>query len=202
LLDELRRSAKAVRLEIIEGPSSFLASLLAQGKLDLALLFDEATDSGLAMKPAVREQLLFVGPPGTLSTLSNISAVEAATRPLLLLSRPNGIREAVERLFADVGIQPQVLAEINAPRLLIEAVQAGFGYSVIPACGIEDALRAHKLDAVSLEGGRLTRTVFIGTSRLFSLSQAAEYVFNALEKLIYTAVSEGRWHAQVIKGEA
>ena len=54
--------------------------------------------------------------------------------PLLLLSRPNGIREEIERVWAAAGVKPKVLAEINAPNLLIQAVRAGLGFSVLPSC--------------------------------------------------------------------
>lgn len=93
LLKEVSATLKSVRLEITEGPSSVLAQLLAQGKLDVAVTFDNTTDGGLRMQPVVSEPLLLVGARGSLAERSGSTLAEAAVLPLLLLSRPNGIRE-------------------------------------------------------------------------------------------------------------
>lgn len=201
LLKEVAATVKAVRLEIVEGPSSVLADMLAQGRLDLAVVFDNTTDGGLRMKPVVSEPLLLVGPTGSLAGRFEGTLAEAATLPLLLLSRPNGIREEIERIWAAGGLKPQLVAEINAPDLLIDAVRAGLGYAVLPSCAIEDRLRRGDLDAIALEAGRLTRTVYLSTSRLFAPSRAAEHVHGIVARLMREAVDAGRWEARWIDAE-
>lgn len=202
LLQAVRQRFKAVRLEIVEGPSSVLAGLLAQGRLDLAVVFDNTTDGGLVMKPVAAEALLLVGPAGSLAGLQACTLADVAARPLLLLSRPNGIREEIERLWATGSVKPQVVAEINAPSLLVEAIQAGLGFSVLPSCAIEDQLRQGRLDGVPLGGtaegaGPLTRTVYLSRSRLYAQSGAADHVAALIESLMRDAVAEGRWRAEV-----
>ena len=198
LLQHVRKELKAIRLEVVEGPSSVLAQMLATGRLDLAVVFDNTTDGGLLMKPVVSEPLRLVGARGSLAGKAGTTLAEVAAMPLLLLSRPNGIREEIERVWGAASIKPQVLAEINAPDLLIQAVRAGLGFSVLPSCALEDLLRAGELDAVELEGGTLNRTVFLSASRVFPLSHAAEHVHELLTRLMRQAVSCGRWDAQWI----
>jgi LysR family nitrogen assimilation transcriptional regulator len=196
LLKEVSATLKSVRLEITEGPSSVLAQLLAQGKLDVAVTFDNTTDGGLRMQPVVSEPLLLVGARGSLADRSESTLAEAAVLPLLLLSRPNGIREEIERIWSVQGIKPRLVAEINAPGLLIDAVRDGLGYSVLPSCAIEDRLKAGELDAVALEAGALTRTVYLSTSRLFATTRAAEHVHALVTHLMHDAVREGRWQGK------
>ena len=198
LLEEVGRSARSVRLEIVEGPSYLLADLLVKGKLDLALLFDNTTESGLVMKPVVAEPLFFVGCRHTLTGRSDIIPANAAEFPLLLLSRPNSIRQILDGLWAEANVKPFVVAEVNAPALLIDAVKVGLGYSVLPSCGIESTLTGGTLDAILLEGGRHTRTVFLSTSRLVPQSSAAEHVSSVVETLMHAAVREGRWTARTL----
>jgi len=195
LLAQVRATLKSVRLEIVEGPSAVLAKLLAEGKLEVAVLFDDPAGSGIDMRPLLSESLYFVGRRGSLEGRSRIELAEVGAFPLLLMSRPNGIRELVDSRLALAGVQPQVVAEINSPSLLMEAVKAGIGYAVLPASGIEDSLRAGLVDALELEGGGLQRTVCIGTSRMFVLSLAAEHVIAALAELMVGAVESGRWSA-------
>lgn len=127
--------------------------MLAQGQLDLAVVFDGSSEAGLLLKPVVAESLLLVGRAGTLKQQQSVSAQEAASYPLLMLSRPNGIREAAEGYFAAAKVTPRVTAEINAPHLLLQAVEAGIGLSILPSCGIDQAVREGRLQAVALDKG-------------------------------------------------
>lgn len=197
LLAEVQARLKAVRLEIVEGPSSVLANLLAEGKLDVAVLFDSPANSGIEMRPVLSEALYFVGRRGALEGRTRIALAEIGDYPLLLMSRPNGIRELVDSRLALAGIRPRVAAEINAPSLLMDAVKAGIGYAVLPASGIEDSVRGGLVDAAELEDGVLRRTLFISTSRLFVLSSAAEHVSAVLAGLMTDAVRDGRWKARL-----
>jgi DNA-binding transcriptional LysR family regulator len=198
LLQEVRARLSGVRLQITEGSSAALANMLMRGQLDLAVVFDDTTSNGLLLHPILREPLLLVGAAGSFPSQKPVPIREAAARPLLLLSRPNSIREAVERMWSAADVTPNVVAELSAPRLLVEAVKAGLGYSILPSCGIEDAVQQGQLEAVELKGARLTRTVFLGQSRMFPLSRAAEVVHELMEGLVRTAVSQGRWRGQII----
>lgn len=195
MLAEVKAILPGIQLEIFEGPSSFLANLLARGKLDLAVVFDDTTDGGLELRPVVSEPLLFVGPAKTLTGISSITPTQIATYPLLLLSRPNGIRETLQRIWANENVQPSIAAEINAPRLLIDAVQFGMGYSVLPSCGLGEALSAERIDAVPITDSRLRRTIYLGTSRLYGQSMAAESILALVERLILEAPVTEQWSA-------
>ncbi|GAB7543797.1 LysR substrate-binding domain-containing protein [Cupriavidus sp. 8B] len=202
LLETIKRTMPAVQLAIVEGPSSVLAGMLAHGKLDVAVVFDNAPDDSLSLKPLVVEPLLLVGQRGALQGWSVATIERIAQLPLLLLSKPNGIREEVERQLASRGLAPNVVAEINSPALLMDAVQAGLGFSVLPSCGIEQACREARLDAVPLEADAPVRTVFLAISKLYSPSMAAERVCTLIETLTAEAVSGGRWHASRLEGDA
>lgn len=198
LLRAVRDRLKLVRLEIVEGPSSLLSNLLADGKVEIAVLFSDSVASSLMMRPVVTEPLFFVGPYASLAGRGTISIDEMAAYPLILNSRPNPIRETLERRWLAGGLRYEVSAEINSPPLLLNAVKAGFGYSVVPASGLEQAIQNREIDAIELEGAELSRTVFIGTSRLFSFSPAVEQVSEILSEVMRDAVAEGRWNARLL----
>lgn len=201
LLQHVTTHFKSVRLEVIEGPSSVLATLLSQGKLDLAVLFDASVDGGLRMQPLVAEPLMLVGARGQLKGNQARTLAEVAQLPLLLLSRPNGIRELLEREWASQGLKPRVVAEINAPSLLIDAVRAQLGFAVLPACAMEENLGRGEVEAVALEGAALSRTVYLSTSRLFELTPAAECVHAVVEQLMHSVVDDGSWKARWLGGQ-
>lgn len=165
LLRRVRAELPAVCMVITEGPSSVLSGLLAQGKLDLAVLFDSNNSNGLELQPMVEEPLLLVGPPGTLQELRRCTLEGSAGLPFMMLSRPNGIRERVESAWRERGLAPRVVAEINGASLLMEAVRAGLGYSILPSCAMEDALQKGEIDARELEGAAHSRSPPTGARR-------------------------------------
>jgi len=117
---------------------------------------------------------------------------------LLLMSRPNGIREEIERIWAANDIAPHMVADVNAPALLIEAVQAGLGFGVLPSCAIDQKLLDGSMDAVQLSGATPKRIVCLATSMLFPISQATQRVHDLLRKLMRDAVEQGRWQAVLV----
>jgi DNA-binding transcriptional LysR family regulator len=201
LLEQVREQLPQVRLEIVEGPSPALAMQTAQGKLDLAVVFDNTTDNSLLLKPLATESLQLLAPRGSLDGRNGLLLEQLVGLPFLMLSRPNGVREEVDRMCKMRGIQLNIVAEINAPSLLIDAVCKGFGYSVLPACGVEQACRDGLLDAITLEAGNMRRTAYLGISKLFALTRAAEYTAGLIGKSVEQAILNGHWHAETARSE-
>ncbi|HEY8361128.1 MAG TPA: LysR substrate-binding domain-containing protein [Ramlibacter sp.] len=202
LLRQVRDAYPGIQLRLMEGPSWFLSEELARGRLDLAVLFDPRAVKGLVTKALLAEPLLFLAPPGTLDGAATITLRDAGSRPLLMLSRPNGIREAVDRLWEREQLKPEIVAEVNSPPVLVNAVQDGLGYTVLPASGAEDAIRAGRIDAAAIAHEDLTRTVFLATSRLFPLQPAGQAIFEALVGLAVAEVEAGRWRARLLGADA
>jgi DNA-binding transcriptional LysR family regulator len=149
LLQEVRTALPAVRLELTEGQSSVLARMLAEGRLDVAVLFDNRSSTGLVMRPAVEEPLLLIGAAGSLPGRTSCSPEEAAELPLLLLSRQNGIRETLERTWAAMGCTPNVIAKVNSPSLLTEAVRSVLNTrSFLPVRWMSTCTGAHSMPSV------------------------------------------------------
>jgi DNA-binding transcriptional LysR family regulator len=202
LIAEVRATLPLVRLEISEGPSAEISRMLSQGKLDLAVVFGARSHAALRVQPMVAESLWLVGAQGSLEDRDPCGLEEAASLPLLLMSRPNGIREEIERIWAAKGIAPNVVADVNAPGLLIESVQAGLGYGILPSCAFDQKLRKWRIDAVELGGEAPRRIVCLATSMLFPISLAAQRVHDILERLMRSAVEDGRWQAVLFREDA
>ena len=198
LLREVHASLSAVRIEITEGPSSSLSQALSQGKLDLAVVFCAGPHAALRLTPLATESLRLVGAAGSLGKHAPYSLDAVAELPLLLMSRPNGIREQIEYLWASRGIQPNIVAEINAGELLIEAVKAGVGFGILPSCAIHRSRLAEAIDVMDLSDDAPRRTVYLATAMLFPISPATQRVYDILEGLLRRAVEDGRWEANLV----
>lgn len=184
LLQAARAQLPGVQLRLADGPSGWLTEQLAEGRLDLAMLFETRRTRGLALQAIFEEPLLLFGPPGTLRGRAPISPAAAAALPLILLSRPSDIRDQLDRLWERDNLQPRIVAEIDSPPLLLRAVQAGLGYAVLPASSLEDAETQEPVDTAALAAPGLVRTASLATSRLFPLAPAADAIRSLLLDLL------------------
>jgi len=198
LLRSIRQAYPAIRLDITEESSLALEQQLAQGRLDLAVVFGQGADAGLQLRPLVQEPLRLAGARGSLPGGAPRTLEEVARLPLLVLGR---IREEIEQALAPLGIQPRVVAEINAPGLLNEALHAGLGFSILPSCALEGPLRAGLIDVADIVGLPVRRTLYLGTSRLYPPAPAAAFVLADVRRLVREAVADGRWNAEWIGGD-
>lgn len=197
LLGDIRKNYPAIQLEITEESSLVLEQQLAQGRLDLAVVFGQGPDAGIHLRPLVQEPLRLVGARGSLPGGHSRTLEEVARLPLLVLSR---IREEIEQALEPTGIRAQVVAEINAPGLLSEAIRAGYGFSILPSCALEEQVRAGLIDVVDIEGLSVRRTLYLGTSRLYPPPPAAAHVLHSIRQLVHETVNCGKWNAQWIGG--
>lgn len=198
LLKSVSKKLPGVRLELTEGPSSALSQSVSQGKLDLAIVFAGGPEAGLNLQPLVTERLCLIGAAGSLGALGSCTVADLVNYPLVLLSRPNAIREMLERIWDERGLRATVFAEINAPLIGVAAVREGLAFSVLPACVINEGSHLGKLDFAELTEPDLSRTVCLATSVELPVSAAAERVKSLLEELVFEAVNDGGWDATIL----
>lgn len=196
LLRRVLSDYPAIQLQIVEGPSSLLGTVAGQGRLDMAIVFDRGGDGTLTLRPLITEPLWLVGARGTLHGRRRFALAESAAFPMLLLSRPNGIREQLETAWAEAGLKLQPRAEIDSPGLLLEAIANGMGHSILPSAIMPDRRSRLRLDRAVFEEGRLIRTASLALPRQFAPSRAAECVSVALVACMKEAVADGRWKAE------
>jgi LysR family transcriptional regulator, regulatory protein for tcuABC len=131
-----------VRLHLVESLSGHLLRMLQARQLDVAVLFDRATQAmQSASSGSVRWQAqallqedLFVirkvnrpGPKGSTVRLSDLQHLG-----LILPTGSHGLRSTLDSAFARADVQPQVIMEIDSLAMLMDAVDAGLGATLQP----------------------------------------------------------------------
>lgn len=116
---------------IFEYPSSYLAELLVNHRLDQALLFMEDLARGIEAMPLLIEDFYLVGIPGSPeSGASSITLMH--DHPMVMPALPNNVRTIVEKACEEAGIRPNIVAEGSNPQTLLRLVRAGLGGTVLP----------------------------------------------------------------------
>nr|WP_141914223.1 MULTISPECIES: LysR substrate-binding domain-containing protein [unclassified Herbaspirillum] len=126
LFDRMRSRYPGIELQIIESMSGSLSELLANGRLDMAILFRETETRGISVIPLFNELLsvhgaAWIGDPMARSLpLSMLSGV-----PLVLPGKSNGLRLLVERTFAAERLELNVVADIDSLPTMLSLARRG-----------------------------------------------------------------------------
>jgi LysR family transcriptional regulator, nitrogen assimilation regulatory protein len=135
LLTRVHEQFPGIVLHIFDSFGITLSELMLKGSMDIAILYGDRPVTGLDYKPLFQEQFHLVArrsmfPEHELSV--PILASELAEIDLLLPPRESFLRQAVERVCAQVGARPRIVAEIQSQSTLSSAIAAGIGATVLP----------------------------------------------------------------------
>lgn len=130
-----REKMPDAQLSISEGLTAAMQESLLNGRLDIALLYNPKTTTGLEITHLVQEELWLVqARPSALQEDPPPPAIplkEVAKLPLVIPSRPNAIRMHVESEMAGIGSRPQIALEIDGVTSILELVADGAGYAIL-----------------------------------------------------------------------
>ena len=130
-----REKMPDAQLSISEGLTSAMQESLLNGRLDIALLYNMKTTSGLEVSHLVQEELWLVQrrPPGLQEDPPPppIEFKDVSKLPLVIPSRPNAIRMLVESEMAAVGLRPNIALEIDGVTAILDLVADGAGFAVL-----------------------------------------------------------------------
>ena len=194
LMQAMRVRYPDVRLHLVESLSGNLASMLQARQLDLAVLFEAATQRRWSIEPLLEEKLFLIAaaslaqrPPGVRVRLSQLAGV-----PLIMPSAGHGLRATLTTAFARARIEPDVVAEIDGLALLMDAVRAGLGATIQPGAALArqpvgDVLSSQITDA---HVGRRNLLVSLSDDELSPAALATRVVMADTARRL---VCEGRW---------
>lgn len=130
-----REKMPDAHLSISEGLSAGMQESLLSGRLDIALLYNATSTTGLELSALVQEELWLIQPrpPGLQEDPPPpaIPLKEVSRLPLVIPSRPNAIRMHVEAEMANIGCRPEVALEIDGVTAILELVADGAGNAIL-----------------------------------------------------------------------
>jgi LysR family nitrogen assimilation transcriptional regulator len=132
LFERIRSRYPGIQLQIFESMSGYLNELLANGRLDIAVLFRETETRGVTVIPLFNERLAVHGaawvgkPRGKTVPLEMLSDV-----PLVLPGKSHGLRLLVERAFESAGLSLNVVADIDSLPTMLEIARRGEAATIL-----------------------------------------------------------------------
>ena len=150
-------------------------------------------------EPLIEEELLLVGPGRERCMAMNgpVSGEQLAELPLILPSHPHGLRVLVESLLGARKIYPNVEYEIDSLSAVVNMVERGVGYTILPYASVNSKVEDGALRVTSIIEPRMTRHLVLATSTQRPVTNATRMLAKMVTQLVRDLVREGVWLPRV-----
>ena len=194
LITDFRRRFPRVTLEIIEGLSGHINEWLANGRLDVAVIYDAPRTRHLQADRLLEEDLFLVCPAGRpVGPDGVVSIRQLEGLPLIMPRQPHGLRLLLEAAARKQGVRVTIAYEMDALPVIKDLVIKGEAYTVLPSNSVYEEVAAGRLVLRRLGDPPLTRTLILATSTRQPLSLAARLLVTQIRQLVFELVESGKW---------
>lgn len=189
LLRDIRDTLPGIDLKIVEALSGDLQDQMADGKLDMALLFqlrDKQAASDDSFESAYLVQAIgngkALGPPVTMN--------ELATIPLTMPGSRHQIRRLLNEKASRAHVTLNIQAELDAHARILQLVASGKANAVMIASSFLQEWHAHRLSVRKIEDFRVKPVIATARSKGTVGSRATEAVRRRVEMLAQSVSAE------------
>lgn len=181
------------RLHIMEGASGDILQWLFEGRIDLALYYDQANLARGDAEPIFDQGHLLVGSRAAgLSMDKPVPAKQLAEVPLILPGRPHGVRVTMDALAQKKKFDLNIVLEVDTAAPILALVAAGLGYSVLPSSVAIDAYRNRLISASWIVQPRVTRTILMVPVRSRPFTETARRLMLIIRQEAGRAITRER----------
>lgn len=184
LIADIRATAPAIMLHVAEGFSGHLDEQLASGRLEM-MVVNRYGASGLGGEEVLGTvDTCLVGRPSE-ALLSNkvVAFRELAGLPLVLPSRPNGLRLALDQLSRKHGIRLNIVMEVDTGTAMKDVALSGHALTLLPHLAVKEEVVAGALRSVKVVRPGIRRTIALSLATHRPMSKAARFVAGRVRQL-------------------
>ena len=195
LVRQFRDEFPKISLGVMEGFSGHVLEWLMTGRIDVAVLYNAPRTSAFVTAPLLTDELFLLGPvddPAGAGT-GNVAASQLGRIPLILPSRPHGLRVLVDDFLSGIGVAPNVQVEIDAMPSTLSLVESGIGYTILSYSSVHHLIEAGRIRYWPIVDPTMTRSLVVATSTQRPVTKAARALVGFVRKQVDALVAEGRW---------
>jgi LysR family transcriptional regulator, nitrogen assimilation regulatory protein len=165
LVQKIKSEFPQISLKIIEGFSGHVLEWLANGRIDIAVLYGESKHQSFLTEPLLEDELFLLGPANDPHGLGNgpVELAELERVPMILPSRPHGLRVLLDTVFEREGVTPKIEMELEAMPSALLLAEEGVGYTVLPYAAVYQLVQNGRIACWALSP-KITRTLILATS--------------------------------------
>ncbi len=192
LVKQLRSHHPDAGVRTIASHSVTIPTMLDNGTADLGIVADTHPGPPGNAEALIAEEFFLVGPRGAPETRRpEIPLEEVARLPLILNAMPGGFRTVTDRAFACRRMEPDVRIEIDANGPLIELVEAGEGFAILPFCVM--CKRTQSLAAARIVDPVMSRTLSLVMARNRPVTPVWRETARLIREVTQASAGLARW---------
>ncbi|WP_407275367.1 LysR substrate-binding domain-containing protein [Halothiobacillus sp. DCM-1] len=175
ILARFRQKYKQVSLTLEVSNRGAVLDMLAQNRIDLAIMGQVPAELGLTAVRLMENPLVVAAPLNhPLTALRDIPLADLADETFLVREPGSGTQDAMERFFAAKGLRIARSVTMNTNAAIKMAVQAGLGLGILSLQTLEMELALNRLAVLSVEGFPVMRHWYLVHRADKLLSPAAQ----------------------------
>ncbi len=195
LVKQFRISFPKVVLKVIEAHSGHVLEWLATGKIDVAVLYSAPKSTTMVTEPLVEEDLYLVGSgdhPSAPKT-EGVPVRDLGRYSLIVPGLPHGLRLLVNHVCEQAGVDLSVEYEIDAMPAVLDLVEEGVGFTILPYAPVHKLVSAGRLQIWPIVDPHIRRELLLVTSTQRPMTLATRHLARMVRKQVKELVHEGRW---------
>lgn len=195
LVAKLRGAFPHVSLKVVEAFSGHVLEWLANGRLDIAVLYGDPKHPSVLAEPLMEDELFLLGPGGNLHGICDgpVDTARLAELPMILPSRPHGLRTLIDSALVTQHLSPRVELEMEAMSSAISLVERGVGYTVLPYASVHQLVESGRICAWPLRRPSLKRTLTLATSTQSPATETTRALLKLVRDEVHRVVATGPW---------
>lgn len=205
LAETVRQELPSVKLRLTEAMSGYVLDWIKNEHIDLAVLYQGQDCRHLDSHPLMTEELFVVAAPDNWPrsdhangvALEPIAFPDLQELPLVLPSRPHGLRELVERHARTTGTQLDVVTEIDALRHIVTMVSRASAYTILPHAAVMNEVTRGDLMLIPITKPMIKRTAYIARKRGRPVTRASLVVENLISEILNELIQRHKLNAQL-----
>jgi len=193
-----------IKLRIAEAMSGFVLEWMRDARIDLAVLYRNVDDRGIAMVRMLEEELVFFGPAEPVTDVAVPAPGEIldykliAQLPLILPSEAHGLRELLERQAMSFNLQLNTIIDVDSYSNIKELVRSGIGYSILPFNAIAREVEAGILTCWKIANPQLQRSIYLTHSIERPMTNAVAAIEALSREVLRDLARTGQWAGATI----
>ncbi len=192
LIQALRQHSPRIKLTIAEAMSGFIANWLDEGRIDLAVLYQDLDRSSFCSEPLLQEELVaLAGPQWPLP--ARLDLTELRDVALVLPSAAHGLRALIDTALQPLDVKLNVVVEIDSYTNIKSLVSAGYGVSILPLHAVSQEVQAGTLAVSRFKSPGLMRSAHLVYPKQRLRTRAQQVVQDLLREVVSDLIAAGQW---------
>lgn len=162
---------KAITLSFHQGSTNDIIQKLKDDKYDLAFCSKVESEPEVEFIPVAKQELVVIVPPEhPLADYDSIDLQATSPYPFVYFNKKSGVRPVIDNLFAQIGVFPQIVCEVEEDTAMAGLVSVNYGIAVMP---LIPSLAQFHVKSIKIASPAYERFIYMATLKNRYLPPAA-----------------------------